>query len=111
MKLNIQIIQKLNCCTKIVYRFQRAINDCTSSLKLDNTYVKTYQRRSAAFMALEMYNEAKNDLNEILKLEPNNKQAKLDMEFVNNKMKQVGRIYYVNPCFRGSLLTKNGVNY
>lgn len=50
-------------------------------------------------MALEMYNDAKNDLNEILKLEPNNKQAKLDMEFVNNKMKQVRRTYDVNPCF------------
>lgn len=62
-------------------------------------------------MALEMYNEAKKDLNEILKLEPNNKQAKLDMEIVNNKMKQVGRIYYVNTYFCNNLLTKGGVNY
>lgn len=74
-----------------MYRFKLAINDCTSSLELDSTYVKTYQRRSAAAMALGMYNEAKEDLNKILKLEPNNKQAKIDLELVNNKIKKVSR--------------------
>lgn len=63
------------------------INDCTSSLELDSTYVKTYQRRSAAYMALEMYNEAKKDLYSILKLEPNNKKAKIDIEIINSKIK------------------------
>lgn len=43
-------------------------------------------------MSLEMYNEAKKDLDKVLKLEPNNKQAKLDVEVVNNKLvKQVSR--------------------
>lgn len=37
-------------------------------------------------MALGMYNKAQNDLIQVLKLEPNNKQAKLDMEVVNNKI-------------------------
>lgn len=41
-------------------------------------------------MALGMFNEAKIDLIEVLKLEPNNIQAKLDMEVVNSKTKQVG---------------------
>lgn len=72
------------------YRFKLAIIDCTSSLKLDNTYVKAYQRRSSAYLALGMYNEAKEDLLNVLKLEPNNKQAKNDIEIVNNKIKQVG---------------------
>lgn len=59
---------------------------------MDETYVKAYQRRSAAYMSLEMYNEAKKDLDKVLKLEPNNKQAKLDVEVVNNKIvKQVSR--------------------
>jgi len=57
--------------------------------------VKAFQRRSAAYMALGMYNEAKKDIQDILKLEPNNKQAKLDIEVVNNKTKQVGRIVHV----------------
>ncbi|XP_026812284.1 RNA polymerase II-associated protein 3 [Rhopalosiphum maidis] len=68
--------------------FKLAIIDCTSSLELDSTYVKTYQRRSSAYLALGMYNEAKKDLLNVLKLEPNNKQAKSDLEVVNNKIKQ-----------------------
>lgn len=75
----------------IFHRFKSAISDCTSSLKLDNTYVKAYQRRSAAYISLGMYNEAKKDLNEVLKLEPNNKQAKLDTKLVNSKLQQVVR--------------------
>lgn len=74
---------------------------------MDNTYVKTYQRRSAAYIALGMYNEAKNDLNEILKLEPNNKQAKLDMEIVNDKTKQVGKLN-VNHCIYNNLQIRVG---
>uniref|UniRef100_A0A2H8TMK9 RNA polymerase II-associated protein 3 n=1 Tax=Melanaphis sacchari TaxID=742174 RepID=A0A2H8TMK9_9HEMI len=35
-----------------------------------------------------MYNEAKKDLLNVLKLEPNNKQAKNDIEIVNHKIKQ-----------------------
>jgi tetratricopeptide (TPR) repeat protein len=70
-----------------IYRYKLTINDCTSSLKLDSTYVKTYQRRSAAYMALEMYDEAKKDLDSVLKLEPNNKKAKIDIEIINSKIK------------------------
>ena len=33
---------------------------------------------------------------DILKLEPNNKQAKVDIEVVNNKIKQVGGICHIN---------------
>lgn len=82
----------MKICTfiKIFYRFKLVISDCTSSLKLDGTYVKAYQRRSAAYMALGMYNEAKEDLNKVLKQEPNNKQAKIEIEVVNNKIIQVG---------------------
>lgn len=41
-------------------------------------------------MALGMLNEAKKDLNEVLRQEPNNKQAKIEIEVVNNKIIQVG---------------------
>lgn len=46
-------------------------------------------------MALGMYNEAKKDIKDVLKLEPNNKQAKADMEVVYNKIKQVGGIFHI----------------
>ncbi|XP_025416279.1 RNA polymerase II-associated protein 3-like [Sipha flava] len=74
-------------CYLKLNKYKLTINDCTSSLKLDSTYVKTYQRRSAAYMALEMYDEAKKDLDSVLKLEPNNKKAKIDIEIINSKIK------------------------
>lgn len=80
----------------VFFSYKLAIQDCTTSLKLDSTYVKSYQRRSASYIALGMYDEAIKDLNKILKLEPNNKQAKLDIEVVNNKIKQVGKNFNVN---------------
>lgn len=40
-----------------------------------------------------MFNEAKVDLNEVLRLEPNNKQAKHDMEIVIKKTKQVSSYF------------------
>lgn len=36
-----------------------------------------------------MYDEAMKDLNRVLRLEPNNKQSKIDLEVLNNKIKQV----------------------
>jgi len=84
-----------HCITRFFYRFKLAIIDCTSSLKLDCTYVKAFQRRSAAYMALGMFNEAKKDIQNVLKLEPNNKQAKVDIEVVNKKIKQVVGIIFV----------------
>jgi len=50
-------------------------------------------------MALGMYNEAKKDILDILKFEPNNKQAKDDIEVVNKKIKQVRRIFHTFCAF------------
>lgn len=47
-------------------------------------------------MALGMYKNAMNDLIKILELEPNNKQAKLDLEVVNDKIKLVSKWF---KCF------------
>jgi len=91
----------------LFYRFKLAITDCTSSLTLDSTYVKAYQRRSAAYIALGMYNEAKKDIHGVLKLEPNNKQAKLDIEVVNNKIKQVVGKFHI--CAFTNLLNVFGI--
>ncbi|XP_050436957.1 RNA polymerase II-associated protein 3-like [Adelges cooleyi] len=72
--------------------FKKAISDCFLSLKLDNTYVKAYQRRSAAYTSLNMYTEAKSDLYEVIKLEPNNKEAKLEIEKLNKAESQKSEI-------------------
>ncbi|XP_050537313.1 RNA polymerase II-associated protein 3 [Daktulosphaira vitifoliae] len=73
-------------CYLQMKEFKSVINDCCASIKLDKTYVKAYQRRSAAYLSLNMYNEAKADLLEVLKLEPNNSQAKQSFIIVNKKI-------------------------
>lgn len=51
-------------------KFTAAEEDCTLSLKLDNTYVKALQRRAAARESLGKLELAKSDLEQVLKYEP-----------------------------------------
>eukprot|EP00027_Filamoeba_sp_ATCC50430_P018389 CAMPEP_0168575960 /NCGR_PEP_ID=MMETSP0413-20121227/19980_1 /TAXON_ID=136452 /ORGANISM="Filamoeba nolandi, Strain NC-AS-23-1" /LENGTH=413 /DNA_ID=CAMNT_0008609579 /DNA_START=21 /DNA_END=1262 /DNA_ORIENTATION=+ len=55
--------------------FQKAEDDCTSSIELDNKYIKAYARRGSARIGLKKHAEAKEDFEFVLKLEPNNKAA------------------------------------
>lgn len=66
-------------------RFAEAEEDCTKAIALDSSYFKAFARRGTARLALGKLSEAKADFEQLLKLEPGNKQAinelkKLDME-------------------------------
>jgi tetratricopeptide (TPR) repeat protein len=50
---------------------------------LDPTYVKAYSRRGAARVALGKLQTAKEDFEQVLKLEPKNKQAEKELEKIN----------------------------
>ncbi|CAK8690561.1 unnamed protein product [Clavelina lepadiformis] len=65
--------------------------DCTLSLSLDPAYVKAYLRRGAARHALGKVQSAIKDFNDVLKLEPENKQAKMELENIK-KQKQKTKI-------------------
>uniref|UniRef100_A0A671YL07 RNA polymerase II-associated protein 3 n=1 Tax=Sparus aurata TaxID=8175 RepID=A0A671YL07_SPAAU len=56
-------------------KFKEAEEDCTTAISLDNTYSKAFARRATARVALRKLQEAKQDFQEVLKLEPGNKQA------------------------------------
>ncbi|TMS02896.1 RNA polymerase II-associated protein 3 [Larimichthys crocea] len=56
-------------------KFQEAEEDCTRAIYLDSTYSKAFARRATARVALGKPQEAKQDFQEVLKLEPGNKQA------------------------------------
>ncbi|XP_076637274.1 RNA polymerase II-associated protein spaghetti [Colletes latitarsis] len=68
-----------NCCS--------AESDCSAAIQLDATYVKAYHRRATARINLKQYKEAKQDLENVLKLEPSNKEAKVLLTEIENKMK------------------------
>ena len=57
----------------------QADTDCSLALLLDDGYVKAYQRRAMARKNLKEYAKALEDLNHVLLLEPNNKQAKSEI--------------------------------
>ncbi|XP_060927181.1 RNA polymerase II-associated protein 3 [Limanda limanda] len=56
-------------------KYKEAEEDCTKSIYLDGTYSKAFARRATARVALRKLEEAKQDFQEVLKLEPGNKQA------------------------------------
>jgi len=56
-------------------KYGAAEADCDAALELDISYVKALMRRGTARMALKKLEEAKTDFDDVLFLEPNNKQA------------------------------------
>ncbi|KAM6961969.1 RNA polymerase II-associated protein 3 [Tautogolabrus adspersus] len=56
-------------------KYKEAEEDCTKAISLDSTYCKAFARRGTARAALGNLQEAKQDFQELLKLEPGNKQA------------------------------------
>ncbi|CAL8278590.1 unnamed protein product [Gadus morhua 'NCC'] len=56
-------------------RYKQAEDDCGTALTLDSTYSKAFARRGTARLALGKLREAQQDFQELLKLEPGNKQA------------------------------------
>ena len=60
--------------------------DCSLAIALDDSYVKAYQRRGSARKNLKDYAKAIEDWRHVLILEPNNKQAKSDIEEVSRIM-------------------------
>jgi len=56
--------------------------DCTLSLDLDPKYVKALHRRATCRTKLTNFEGAKKDLEALLKLEPSNKQAQVELNQV-----------------------------
>ncbi|XP_077400765.1 RNA polymerase II-associated protein 3 isoform X2 [Vanacampus margaritifer] len=61
-------------------RFKEAEEDCAKAIALDSTYSKAFARRANARVALGKLEEARKDFQEVLKLEPGNKQAQSELQ-------------------------------
>lgn len=71
-------------------RFSEAEQDCSAALALDATYAKAFARRATARAALGRVREAKEDFEQVLKLEPGNKQATSEIEKLSAEMRSSG---------------------
>lgn len=60
-------------------RFAAAELDCTQAIALDQRYTKAYFRRATARVHMDKLKEAKNDVTNILSIDPSNKQAKSEL--------------------------------
>lgn len=63
-------------------KYAAAELDCSLSLNLDSKYVKAIHRRATCRQKLKKFEEAKKDLEALLKLEPNNKLAQTELNQV-----------------------------
>merc|ERR1719228_1678154 len=61
-------------------QYGAAERDASMAIDLDKTYVKAYQRRASAKIGLGKIEDAIKDYDEVLKLEPLNKAAKVEKE-------------------------------
>ena len=62
-----------------VVRYAAAEADCTKAIELEPDYAKAVARRATARAKLKKFKEAKEDQEHLLELQPNNKQAKLEI--------------------------------
>ncbi|KAK3517866.1 hypothetical protein QTP70_021846 [Hemibagrus guttatus] len=76
--------------TFTIIKYAEAEEDCTKAISLDNTYSKAFARRGTARVALGRLSEAKADFEELLKLEPGNKQAMNELKKLNMEMMPSG---------------------
>lgn len=65
--------------------------DSTVALQLDQSYVKAYQRRAFARKALQQYLDAKSDYEQVLRLEPKNTQAHVEIAKIEDYIEKIGR--------------------
>ena len=67
--------------------------DCTLSIELDPKYSKAYFRRANARIKLNRIEDAKRDYEQVLKLEPNNKEAQAELIKVEELIEGHKRVF------------------
>jgi len=75
-ELEIQIRSNLVACHLKLEAYGRAIEECNQILKVDENHVKTLLRRARGYEAQEKYEDAIKDLQKVLGLQPDLKEAK-----------------------------------
>ncbi|XP_068948796.1 RNA polymerase II-associated protein 3 isoform X2 [Petaurus breviceps papuanus] len=67
-------------------KFAVAESDCNLAIALNRNYTKAYVRRGAARFALQKLEDAKEDYERVLELEPNNFEAKNELKKINQAL-------------------------
>ncbi|XP_011366640.1 RNA polymerase II-associated protein 3 [Pteropus vampyrus] len=73
-----------------IYIYEEAEKDCTQAILLDGSYSKAFARRGTARTFLGKLNEAKQDFETVLLLEPGNKQAVTELSKIKKELIEKG---------------------
>ncbi|KAF6121505.1 RNA polymerase II associated protein 3 [Phyllostomus discolor] len=73
-----------------IQKYEEAENDCTQAILLDGSYSKAFARRGTARTFLGKLNEAKQDFETVLLLEPGNKQAVTELSKIKKELIEKG---------------------
>nr|KAF6370406.1 RNA polymerase II associated protein 3 [Myotis myotis] len=73
-----------------IQKYEEAEKDCTQAILLDGSYSKAYARRGTARTFLGKLNEAKQDFETVLLLEPGNKQAITELSKIKKELIEKG---------------------
>ncbi|KAH3892723.1 hypothetical protein DPMN_016849 [Dreissena polymorpha] len=87
-------------------KFAAAELDCSIALTLDPLYTKAYLRRGTARLGLNKYEEARRDYERVLQLEPQNKQAKSDIELIEKRSRSTADDSQARPSGIVKAITK-----
>ncbi|KAM9704938.1 LOW QUALITY PROTEIN: RNA polymerase II-associated protein 3 [Menidia menidia] len=74
-------------------RFQEAEQDCSRAILLDGSYCKAFARRGTARAALGRLEEARQDFQQLLRLEPGNKQALTELQRLRPQRRTVQPVH------------------
>lgn len=73
--------------------YEATIELCEKALKFDPVNVKALYRKCSAHSGLHMYEEAWTDIQEALRLEPNDKAAQLKANSLKPKIEKINKDY------------------
>ena len=75
-------------------KYQESINDCTSALELNESYVKAILRRGNSYMEIESFEEAVRDFEHAHRLDRNNMEYRKLLQHAKLELKKSKRKDY-----------------
>jgi len=103
---NALILSNRSLCYYKIKDMFNALHDINASIKLNNKYWKSYQRRANINIRLKYSEQAKDDLRKVLELDPNNKEASSLLEDILKEERKKGAkdLYMILGVSRNSTI-------
>ena len=103
---NALILSNRSLCYYKIKDMFNALHDINASIKLNNKYWKSYQRRANINIRLKYSEQAKDDLRKVLELDPNNREARslLDDILKEERKKGTKDLYMILGVSRNSTI-------